>query len=86
MGLFLPLLALGMAWLTHGFSLLLLVGYPIVGSRIFVSLRRQNICSQHAAFYAFSCVLGKFAQVRGALGFLWNRLLGINGKLIEYKN
>lgn len=85
-GLLLPLLALGMALPTHGFSLLLLVAYPVLTSRIFINLRRQNICRKHATLYAFSCVVGKFAQVRGALGFLWNQLLGTNSTLIEYKN
>lgn len=85
-GLLLPVLALGMAWPTHGFSLLLLVGYPVVGGRVFVNLRRQNICPKHAALYAFSCVLGKFAQVEGALGFLQSQLLDTKSTLIEYKN
>ncbi len=85
-GLLLPLLALGMAWATHGFSLLLLVGYPVLGGRIFVNLRRQNICRQHAALYALFCVLGKFAQVGGAMQFLQRRLLGTKSVLIEYKN
>ena len=84
-GLLLPLLALGIAWSTHGFSLLLLVGYPLLVSRIFFNLRRQNICRKHAALYASSCVLGKFAQVVGALGFLRNRLLVTKSRLIEYK-
>lgn len=85
-GLLIPLLALVMAWTTHSFSLLLLIGYPMQFSRIFVNLRRQNICPQHAALYAFSCVLAKFAQVRGALGFLRDWLLGARSTLIEYKN
>ena len=85
-GLFLPLLALGMAWPTHGFSPLLLVGYPVLTSRIFLNLRRQNICLRHAALYASFCVIGKFAQVGGALGFLRNQVLGTKSTLIEYKN
>jgi GT2 family glycosyltransferase len=85
-GLLLPLLALVVAWPTHGFSLLLLVGYPVLGGRIFVNLRRQNICPQHATLYACFCVLGKFAQVGGAIQFLQRRLLGTKSVLIEYKN
>ncbi len=85
-GLLLPLLALGMAWPTHGFSLLLLVGYPVLGGRIFVNLRRQNICRKHAVLYALFCILGKFAQVGGAMQFLQRRLLGSKSLLIEYKN
>lgn len=85
-GFYLPLLALGLIWPTHGFSLLLLVGYPVLTGRIFLKQRRQNICTEHAALYALSCVLGKFAQVGGTLGFLRTHLLGTKSTLIEYKN
>ena len=85
-GFYLPLLALGLIWPTHGFSLLLLVGYPVLASRIFLKQRRQNICTEHAALYALSCVLGKFAQVGGTLGFLRTHWLGTKSTLIEYKN
>ena len=84
-GFYLPLLALGLIWPTHGFSLLLLVGYPVLAGRIFLKQRRQNICTEHAALYALSCVLGKFAQVGGTLGFLRTHLLGTKSTLIEYK-
>ncbi len=85
-GFYLPLLALGLAWLSHGLTLLLFVGYPVLASRIFLKQRRQNICTQHAALYALSCVVGKFAQIGGTLGFLRTRLLGTKSTLIEYKN
>lgn len=84
-GLFIPLLALGTAWLTHGLSLLLLLGYPLQFVRMFGNLRRKNISNKNAAFYALSCIVGKFAQVEGALGFLRTRLLGTKSTLIEYK-
>jgi GT2 family glycosyltransferase len=84
-GLLLPLLALGMAWTTHGFSLLLLIAYPVLGGRIFFNLYRSNICSKHAALYALFCVVGKFAQVGGALRFLYSRFMGTKSTLIEYK-
>ena len=85
-GFYLPLLALGLIWPTHGFSLLLLVGYPVLAGRIFLKQRSQNIRTEHAALYALSCVLGKFAQVGGTLGFLRTHLLGTKSTLIEYKN
>src|SRR4028118_1821068 len=66
--------------------LLLLVAYPVLARRIFFKQRRQNICTQHAALYALSCVVGKFAQIGGTLGFLRTRLLGTKSTLIEYKN
>jgi hypothetical protein len=75
-----------MVWSTHGWSLLLLMGYPLLGGRIFVKALRQNISHQDAALYACSCVLGKFAQVRGTLSFLQSQLLRHRTMLIEYKN
>lgn len=84
-GLFIPLLALGTAWLTHGLSLLLLLVYPLQFIRTFLSLRRQNLSSKNAALYALSCTVGKFAQVEGALSFLRTRLKGSQSTLIEYK-
>lgn len=84
-GLFIPVLALGMAWLTHGLSLLLLLGYPLQFIRTFRYLRRQNLSRKNAALYALSCIVGKFAQLVGALSFLRTRLLGNQSTLIEYK-
>lgn len=84
-GLFVPLLALGGAWTTHGLSLLLLLIYPLQFTRTFLNLRRQNLSNKNAALYALSCTVGKFAQAEGALGFLRTRLLGTQSKLIEYK-
>jgi glycosyltransferase involved in cell wall biosynthesis len=85
-GLFIPLLVLGMAWFTHGLSLLLLIGYPLLGVRVFVKARSQKISSENAALYALSCVLSKFAQLLGLLDFLKNLTLQTKTVLIEYKN
>lgn len=85
-GCYLPVLALGLALPSHGLSLLLLLAYPALAFRIFIKQRRQNIPSQNAAAYAVSCVLGKFAQVGGSLGFLRSKIMGTKSKLIEYKN
>ena len=84
-GLFIPLLALSMAWPTHGLSLLLLLFYPLQFVRTFLNLRRQNLSSKNAALYALSCTVGKFAHLVGALSFLRTRLLGTQSTLIEYK-
>lgn len=84
-GLILPLIALGMAWATHGWSLLLLLGYPVVAGRIFIRSIKQN-STKNAAAYAGACVLGKFAQLQGALSFYQNKLLRHQSLLIEYKH
>lgn len=84
-GLFLPLVALGTVWSTHGWSLFLFAGYPLIGGRVFVKALHQNLSPKRAALYACSCVLGKFAQVQGALKFWQNQLLHAQSTLIEYK-
>ncbi|KAM3097698.1 glycosyltransferase family 2 protein [Phormidesmis sp. 146-12] len=84
-GLGLPIVALGMVGMTQGFSLLLLIGYLVLFSRIFVHQRQKNVCSRHALLYASFCVLGKFAQAGGAIKFLGSRWLGAPTKLIEYR-
>lgn len=85
-GLLIPSLALTMALSTHGLSLLLLLAYPMLTSRIYFNLRRQkNICRNNAAFYACACVLGKFAQLLGMMEFLRSQVLGVKKTLIEYK-
>lgn len=84
-GCYLPILAFGLAFPSQGLSLLLLLGYPAQAYRIFIKQRRLGISSQNAALYAVSCVLGKFAEVGGTMGFLRSKLLGTKSKLIEYK-
>lgn len=81
----LPLLALGMAWSTHGESLLLLVSYPLLTYRIYRYMRQLGLISRDAALYALFCMLGKFPQVQGQIQFHLGRLLGRRSKLVEYK-
>jgi glycosyltransferase involved in cell wall biosynthesis len=85
-GLGLPLAAFGMVGITQGLSLGLLIGYPVLTVRIFMHQRQKNVCSKHAMLYACFCVLGKFAQVGGALRFLRSLLLGTSTRLIEYRH
>lgn len=84
-GFVLPVLALGTAWFTHGWSLFLLFGYPVLTYRIYRRMQ-QNLPSQDAALYAMSCVLGRFPQLQGQILFHQRRLLGQRTKLIEYKS
>ena len=85
-GLFIPILVLSMEWFTHGLSLLLLIGYPLLGIRIFVKACSRQIPSENAALYALYCVTGKFPQVLGLLDFLKDLMLQTKSVLIEYKN
>lgn len=82
-GLLLPLLALGLAWPTRGFSLLLLLGYPLLMWKITRATRGRF--KADAAMYARYCVIGKPAQAWGQLRYLFTRLLGRQSRIIEYK-
>jgi GT2 family glycosyltransferase len=84
-GLLLPLAALAAAWPTWGLSLLLLLGYPVLGLRVYRGRRRRGDAPRPAAWYALFCVLGKFAQVAGQLRYHRRRLLSRPSTLIEYK-
>ena len=85
-GLVLPVLALGTAWFTHGWSLWLLAGYPVLTYRIYRRMQQQrNLPAKDAALYAISCVLGRFPQLQGQIQFHQRRLLGQRSNLIEYK-
>jgi glycosyltransferase involved in cell wall biosynthesis len=84
-GFVLPLLALGTAWFTHGWSLLLLIAYPVLTYRIYQRMQQQNLQPKDAALYAISCVLGRFPQLQGQILFHQRRLLGQRSNLIEYK-
>ena len=78
----LPLLSLIGIPITGGTSLLILLAYPYLASRIFRYRRQKHGDSRSkAARYAFFTVLGKFAQLQGQLRFLRHR----RSSLIEYK-
>jgi GT2 family glycosyltransferase len=80
-----PLLALGGAKLTGGWSLLLFAAYPLIAFRIFCYGRQRGWGTQDSLLYAGSCVVGKFPNLVGQIKFHWNRLLGQRNQLIEYK-
>lgn len=84
-GLFLPLLALGMAWQTYYLSLLLLLGYPVMAYRIYRYAQGQGFKQQDSMLYALFCMLGKFPNLLGQLRFHLNRQLRRQNQLIEYK-
>jgi GT2 family glycosyltransferase len=84
-GVALPLAAVGLAWPTRGLSLLLLAGYLILAVRIARRMRRQGVPATVARWYAWACVVGKFAQAVGQGTYWLGRLLGRRSILIEYK-
>ncbi|MEG3986068.1 glycosyltransferase [Microcoleus sp. S28C3] len=84
-GFVLPALALGTAWFTHGWSLWLLAGYPVLTYRIYRQMQQRNLPAKDAALYAISCAIGRFPQLQGQIQFHQRRLLGQRSNLIEYK-
>jgi glycosyltransferase involved in cell wall biosynthesis/GT2 family glycosyltransferase len=84
-GLVLPALALAAAPLLPPLSLALLLGYLLLGLRVYRCRRRFGSPPRDARLYAFFCVLAKFPQALGQLRYHRNRLLSRRGGLIEYK-
>lgn len=84
-GLLLPLLAIGMAWFTQGWSLLLWSGYPVQTYRIYRRIQQRGLKSKDALLYAFFCMLGKFPNLVGQVKFYFSNYLGKRNRLIEYK-
>ena len=83
-GFILPCLALSLAWLTQGWSLLLLIGYPVLVYRIY-SRKKEYLGSQDGLSYALFCAIGKFAQAQGQIKFHLAKLNKQQSTLIEYK-
>ncbi len=84
-GLAIPMGAIALAPVTHGLSLLLLLGYALLGYRIYRYMHRQGYKFKDASLYALFCLIGKFPNALGQLTFYWNRWLGLRSQLIEYK-
>jgi GT2 family glycosyltransferase len=84
-GGFVPLFALSFAGLTQGLSLLLLGAYPLMAGRIYQYARQRGWNAGDSWLYAIACVVGKFPNLVGQIKFHWNRWLGRDNVLIEYK-
>lgn len=81
----LPLLSIGLAWLTAGLSLILLLGYPLLTLKIYQYRLQQGDLPKHAWLYAGFCVLGKLPEVIGQLKYWITKQRGQQATLIEYK-
>lgn len=84
-GLVLPVVTLLLVWPTQGWSLLLLLGYPLLVAKIYFKAL-SKLGHRPAIIYALSCVIGKFPLVLGQIQFHLNRLKGRNTRLVEYKD
>jgi glycosyltransferase involved in cell wall biosynthesis/GT2 family glycosyltransferase len=84
-GAMLPLAILAATWFWPLIGLALILGYVLLGFRIYQRRRRVGQSPGNARLYAFYCVLAKFPQAMGQFRYHWNRLLSRQGTLIEYK-
>jgi hypothetical protein len=84
-GLFLPFLAMTLAWPTRGLSLWMLLAYPALVLRIFLRMR-QILPVRQAALFACFTTLGKFPHAIGQATFWFFRLRGQRSKVVEYKS
>lgn len=79
-----PVSVFALALIYPLFAVLLLV-YPLQVARLTATYRNHLSQSKVAFFYALSNVACKFPQFDGVLEYLFNRMRGRAGTLIEYK-
>lgn len=86
-GLLLPFMAIAIAWLTQGLSLvLLLVAYTFLAYKVYKYTKQRGCKTRDGIAYALFCVLDKFPQLQGQIQFHLSRLLKRQRTLVEYKN
>ncbi|MDX2244392.1 MAG: glycosyltransferase family A protein [Leptolyngbyaceae cyanobacterium bins.302] len=83
-GIVIPAISWLAALPTHGLSLLLLAGYPLMTYRIYQYACKIGRDRQDARLFAASCMLAKFPQAQGQIRFYWGRLFKQPSQLIEY--
>ena len=84
-GAVLPALCLALLWPSPILGALLLLGYPLLTLRVFMSGRRRGLVRRDAWLFALFCVLGKFPSCYGQLRYWAKAALGQHSALIEYK-
>ena len=85
-GLILPVLALSLAPVTHGLSLLLLTcAYGLQFARTFIRGRQRGWSARQAAIYSIFTVLFKFPALTGLLEYYWRQWRSHDFTIIEYK-
>jgi GT2 family glycosyltransferase len=83
-GFALPVTVLLLLWLTHGLSLLLLVGYGLLGWRIYRHYLREGRTPSDALLMARFLIYAKFAEFLGVVRYCLNRARG-RFHIIEWK-
>lgn len=62
-----------------------LMGYPVLGARVYRSTRRRGFAARDASLFAVACVVGKLPSCIGQLRYWAKTALGQRSALIEYK-
>ena len=84
-GLVAPLFILGLAWPTHGASLVLTLAYPLQVFRITRRHGKLGMSASNAWLWGWNCILCRFPNALGVLRYWSSRLSGRHQTLIEYK-
>jgi len=86
-GFIIPLLAIAPAWWSRGWSLVLLLEFPIQWLRLYRHCRRdKKLTPPDSRLYSTLCLFAKIPQVAGQIKYLLARVTRQPSKLIEYKN
>jgi glycosyltransferase involved in cell wall biosynthesis len=84
-GFLVPVLSLGAAWLTQGWSLLPLARYPITTLKVMVGSRRRGWSSADSWAWGWSCGVSVIPEALGLLKFQRDRWQNRQAEIIEYK-
>jgi glycosyltransferase involved in cell wall biosynthesis len=84
-GIALPVLALGCAWPTRGWSLLLLLAFPVQMARVYRAARVRGWTRRESRCYGFFTVLAKAPEALGVVRYAGERLRGAAPLLVRYK-
>jgi glycosyltransferase involved in cell wall biosynthesis len=85
-GAWLPLATLALVWPTGCWSMVLLVGYPVLGVRVYRRSRRGGRPASDARLEAFFNVIAKFPQAIGQLQFVLFALVGRTRGSIDWRS
>jgi glycosyltransferase involved in cell wall biosynthesis len=85
-GFMTPTLLLATAIPTHGLSLLLLAGYPLMVYRAYQFAWKSGQTKGEALLFGLACTLAKFPQAQGQMRFYWGKLFRQPSRLIEYNS
>ena len=80
-----PLVAVAAAWPTHGWSLVILLLYPLRAFRIAWRRRYEGESATDRLLYGAACVVAQAPQLLGQLRYWIERVRGRRHRVIEYR-